>query len=303
MNLVEDNKEEFKTLSNDIVFKSIFFKNPDLLEWLMNRTFKSLNINYILKNYNICNGELVVDRVFLKSRTLDALIECDDIVYNLEVNKYFDLETIIRNYLYQSNYLIFMVHRGKKYVNSIKPVVQINYNIKTKNEYQYEGKIEDIESKTLKKYYFIKKIINIDIAKYIDKWYNLNKDKEYYEKYKHFLLLGMTKEDLIELEDDDNMVKKIKNEIFNLNDPSEFPRLFSDEEFLEIEKNTSYYNGIEHGMEKGEAIGIEKGEAIGIEKGIEQEKISNARMMKKENIKTSIISKVTGLDINTIMNL
>ena len=105
----------------------------------------------------------------------------------------------------------------------------------------------------------------------------------------------MTKEDLIELEDDDKMVKKIKNEIFNLNDPSEFPRLFSDEEFLEIEKNTSYYNGIEHGIEKGEAIGIEK--------GIEQEKISNARMMKKENIKTSIISKVTGLDINTIMNL
>ena len=39
-------KKEFKTLSSDIVFKSIFFKNNDLLEWLMNRTFKSLNINY-----------------------------------------------------------------------------------------------------------------------------------------------------------------------------------------------------------------------------------------------------------------
>ena len=136
MNLIEENKEEFKTLSNDIVFKSIFFKNPDLLEWLMNRTFKSLNINYSISDFNIRNGELVVDRVFLKSRTLDALIECDDIVYNLEVNKYFDLETIIRNYLYQSNYLIFMVHRGKKYVNSIKPVVQINYN-KKNNKYRY----------------------------------------------------------------------------------------------------------------------------------------------------------------------
>ena len=288
-------KKEFKTLSSDIVFKSIFFKNNDLLEWLMNRTFKSLNINYNIKNYNICNGELVVDKVFLRSRTLDALIECDDIVYNLEVNKNFNLETIIRNYLYQCNYLIYMVHTGKKYINSIKPVVQINYNIKTSKKYQYDGEYEDIESKTLKKYYFIKKIINIDIAKYIDKWYNLNKDKDYYEKYKHFLLLGMTKEDLIELKDDDKMVNKIKNAIFNINDPSEFPRLFSDEEFLEIEKNTSYYNGIEHGIEQGKSIGIEE--------GIEKTNLDNARKMKNKNIPCETIQEITGLSLKTIKNL
>ena len=293
-------KKEFKTLSSDIVFKSIFFKNNDLLEWLMNRTFKSLNINYNIKNYNICNGELVVDKVFLRSRTLDALIESDDIVYNLEVNKNFNLETIIRNYLYQCNYLIYMVHTGKKYINSIKPVVQINYNIKTNKKYQYDGEYEDIESKTLKKYYFIKKIVNIDIAKYIDKWYNLNKDKDYYEKYKHFLLLGMTKEDLIELKDDDKMVNKIKNAIFNINDPSEFPRLFSDEEFLEIEKNTSYYNGIEHGIEQGKSIGIEEGKSIGIEEGIEKTNLDNAKKMKEEKIPADIIKKITGLDLKTI---
>ena len=193
------NDNKFKTLANDIVFKSIFFKNEELLKWLMNRTFKSLNLNYSINNFNVRNGELVVDKVFLKSRALDVLIESDNIVYNLEVNSNFTNEITLRNYLYQCNYLIFMVHRGKNYINSIKPVVQINYNIKTKNEYQYEGEYEDIESHTIKKYYFIKKIINIDIAKYIDKWYNLNKDKEYYEKYKHFLLLGMSKEDLIEL--------------------------------------------------------------------------------------------------------
>ena len=289
------NDNKFKTLANDIVFKSIFFKNNDLLEWLMNRTFKSLNINYNIKNYNICNGELVVDKVFLRSRTLDALIESDDIVYNLEVNKNFNLETIIRNYLYQCNYLIYMVHTGKKYINSIKPVVQINYNIKTNKKYQYDGEYEDIESKTLKKYYFIKKIINIDIAKCIDKWYNLNKDKEYYKKYKHFLLLGMTKEDLIELKDDDKMVNKIKNAIFNINDPSEFPRLFSDEEFLEIEKNTSYYNGIEHGIEQGKSIGIEE--------GIEKTNLDNARKMKNKNIPCETIQEITGLSLKTIKNL
>ena len=280
---MDDKKIEFKTLANDIVFKSIFFKDVELLKWLMERTFKSLNLNYSINNFNIRNGELVVDRVFLRSRTLDVLIESDDYVYNLEVNSYFSKETTLRNYLYQSNYLIFMVHKGKDYLKSIKPVVQINYNVKTAKDNEYNGIYKELETKSYKEYPKIKEIINIDIAKYIDKWYNLNKSKEFYEKYKHFLLIGMTKEDLKELEDEDKMVKKIKNEIFKLNDPSEFPRLFSDEEFLEIEKNTSFNSGLEQ--------------------GIEENKKENAKRMKLENIPINLIQKITGLDSKTIASL
>ena len=280
---MDDKKIEFKTLANDIVFKSIFFKDEELLKWLMERTFKSLNLNYSINNFNIRNGELVVDRVFLRSRTLDVLIESDDYVYNLEVNSYFSKETTLRNYLYQSNYLIFMVHKGKDYLKSIKPVVQINYNVKTAKDNEYNGIYKELETKSYKEYPKIKEIINIDIAKYIDKWYNLNKSKEFYEKYKHFLLIGMTKEDLKELEDEDKMVKKIKNEIFKLNDPSEFPRLFSDEEFLEIEKNTSFNSGLEQ--------------------GIEENKKENAKRMKLENIPINLIQKITGLDSKTIASL
>ena len=105
----------------------------------------------------------------------------------------------------------------------------------------------------------------------------------------------MTKEDLIELKDDDKMVNKIKNAIFNINDPSEFPRLFSDEEFLEIEKNTSYYNGIEHGIEQGKSIGIEE--------GIEKTNRDNARKMKNKNIPCETIQEITGLSLKTIKNL
>ena len=283
-----DNKEiEFKTLANDIVFKSIFFKDEELLKWLMERTFKSLNLNYSINNFNIRNGELVVDRVFLRSRTLDVLIESDDYIYNLEVNKYFSKEKTLRNYLYQCNYLIFMVHKGKDYLKSIKPVVQINYNVKTPKDNEYNGLYKELETISYKVYPKIKEIINIDIAKYIDKWYNLNKNKEYYEKYKHFLLIGMTEEDLKELEDNDKMANKIKNEIFKLNDPSEFPRLFTDEEFLEIEKNTSFTSGLEKG----------------IEQGIEENKKDNAKCMKLENIPINLIQKITGLDSKTIASL
>ncbi len=109
----------------------------------------------------------------------------------------------------------------------------------------------------------------------------------------------MTEEDLKELEDNDKMANKIKNEIFKLNDPSEFPRLFTDEEFLEIEKNTSFTSGLEKGIEQG----IEKGIEQGIEQGKEFEKLDNARKMKMKNISNKIIQEITGLSINTIASL
>ena len=286
---------EFKNLGYDVVFKSIFYKHEDLLKWLMNRTFISLKSDYYLDNFNIINGELTNDSIHLRNRRMDALVEDDDIVYNIEVNRLFDEETVIRNYLFQCNYLIFMVKKGMRYKTSVKPVVQINYNLNTVKKLSLDGKIKDVNIDTKEEYFFLKEIINIDIAKYMDKWYNLGKSKEYYELYKHFLIFGMTKEDWIELEDRDVMINKIKNQIFKLNDPSEFPRLFTDEEFLQIEKNSSYDNGLEKGLEQGLAEGLEQGTI--------KTNINNARKMKQCNISDDVISNITGLEQSFIATL
>lgn len=50
----------------------------------MNRTFVSLNLDYRIDNFNIRKGELVVNNVFLKSRVMDALVEDDNLIYNIE---------------------------------------------------------------------------------------------------------------------------------------------------------------------------------------------------------------------------
>ena len=50
-----------------------------------------------------------------------------------------------------------------------------------------------MEIYSYEKYEFFKKIVNIDIDENIDKWYYLNKDKEFYELYKRFILIGMSK--------------------------------------------------------------------------------------------------------------
>ena len=86
----------------------------------------------------------------------------------------------------------------------------------------------------------------------------------------------MTKKDLEELEDDDFMIGKIKNEIFDLNKPELFPKLFTDEEFLEVERNDA------------------------IAEGIEKNKLENAKAMKAKGFSVKDILDITNLDIKTI---
>ena len=152
-----------------------------------------------------------------------------------------------------------------------------------------------MEEQCYHKYLFLKEIINVDIAKYMDEWYNLNKDNSYYEKYKHFLILGMNKKELETLEDDDKMVKKIKEEVFNLNNSKKYPKFLTDEEYLEFEKGLSYNKGIEQGLEQGIEHGLEEGKNV--------EKRMNAKKMKQENIPLDIIKRITGLDIKIIISL
>ena len=279
---------KFKTLRSDAVFKNIFFRDKELFKWLINRILR--NTVYYLDNIEFLNCELTKDRVYIKSKMVDLLImdKDNDILFNIELNPHFDEEIMKRNYVYQCAQIVNLVRVNKDYSKYLKPIIQINYNFKSlwkdkKGMHYYT----DMEINTYQKYGFFKEIINIDIDNYIDKWYNLNKDRDYYEKYKHFLLIGMSREDLEELEDDDEMVKKIKDEVLRLNNDSEFYQFLTDEEDTEILCNSYYSRGVDEG----------------IEKGLLQNNLNNARKMKQHHLSFDLISQITGLDYNTISSL
>lgn len=288
--------KKFYTLKNDKVFKNVFFRN-DLFKWLLNRTL--IDTDYKLNNIEFLNCELTKDRMYIRSKIVDILTKDIDnnYLYNIELNSIFDYEIIKRNYVYQCASIANIVHVNKNFNDDLNPVIQINYNFKSviKEDNKKINRITDINIDTKKKYTFFKEIINIDIDDFIDEWYNLNKDKNYYEKYKHFLIIGMNKKDLIELEDDDIMVKKIKNEVIKLNNDSKFYQFLTDEEDKEILCNSYYSKGIKEGMNKG----IEQG----IEQGTINTNINNAKSMKRENIPFKKIQKITGLDSKTIASL
>ena len=271
----------FKTLKYDTIFKNVILKYEDVFIWFINRVLEGTK--YHIKNYEILNCELSKDRVYIRNKLVDIFIHDLDnnYLFNIELNSVFDEVIIKRNYLYQSAQLVNSIHVNKDISASFKPVIQINLNfnsiLKEKNEFIHRYTDKEIEKND--PYKFFKEIINVDIDTIIYKWYNMNKDKEFYEKYKHFLLVGMTKEDLLMLEDGDDMVKKIKNEIFRLNNDSNFYQFLTDEEDKEMLKNAY------------------------LEQGIEQANIDNARKMKLRNMSYDVIGDITGLDAKLIASL
>ena len=244
--------KKFYTLKNDKVFKNVFFRNKDLFKWLFNRTL--IDTDYEINNFNFLNCVLTKDRMYIRSKIVDILTHDldNDYLYNIELNSVFDEEIIKINYLFQSAQLANIVHVSKNYSEVLKPVTQVNYNFNSilKNKDSYFNRFTDINIKSKELYPFFKEIINIDIDTYIDKRYNLNKDKDFYEKYKHFLLIGMSKEDLLELEGNDIMVKKIIDEVIKLNQDPNFYQFLTDEEDLEILRNSYYSKVIKEGIEE-----------------------------------------------------
>ena len=287
--------KKFYTLKNDLVFKNIFLKDYHKLKWLLEGIFEIIGLNIDIKINNITNNELYKERLYIKSKIVDSIINTNYAYINIELNDTFNNTKKIRNFCYQTSYFNQLVHINDDYASIDKPVIQINLNTKT-NENFIVNKYTITDNITLEEYLKIFYIININIDKILDKWYNkLNQDKNYFDKYKYILILGMNEQELKELEVDDKMIKEIKDNVITLNKNLEFYQVMTREEDERRMRNTMF--------KEGEMLGIEEGKTLGIEEGKALTNIDNAKKMKKESCTLEFISKITGLDINTIKNL
>lgn len=293
-------KKTFYTLSNDLVFKNIYLKDEKMAKSLLECTMRLYDEEFIIKDINIKNTELKKDRLFIRNKNTDAIIETDKAYFNLELNNKFYKSVKYRNFFFHTSYLNSLIHVNENYLKIKKPVIQINYNIqqyKTKNEVN-NNCVCNLE--TNEKYLNLFSIITIDIARILDKWYNeLNQDPVYFDKYKHLLLIGMNEEQLKNLKVSDIMINKIIKKIFDLNKKPKFYKPLSEKEEELFMRNSLYEEGIEQGIEKGIEQGIEQGKIV----GIEEEKKSTAIKMKQCNMSYDLISNITGLDKQKIASL
>ena len=129
--------------------------------------------------------------------------------------------------------------------------------------------------------------------KITDYWYNL--DMEKVKEYKHLIMLDLEKDDLDKISNGDDFVEAYEDKVTDLNNQETFRSFMSYEEDQELIQNTdkamAYEDGISQGIEQG------------ISQGIEQRNVEIAKNMLKEKLDIATISRMTGLDADTLEKL
>ena len=293
---MKNKKRRYYTLANDKMFKNILLKYINILQWFINGIMRNIDKNCNINIIGIENVELYKDRMYIKNKIIDSLIITDYAYFNIELNNMFDKSRQIRNIFYINSIFINKVKVKEDYNSIDKPIIQINLNLnqkKTKkliNKYVFMNEYCIIE-----KYDDLIYIVNIDVARIVKIWYNLNRNEKFYEKYKHILIIGMSEYDLKNIKEGDNMIDTVIRKIDDMNRDEGFYQALTDEEDIRFQMNTQYNNGVL----KGEKRGIKKG----FEQGATSMNLENAKKMKLEKLPIDMIKKITGLDVKTIMTL
>lgn len=97
-------------------------------------------------------------------------------------------------------------------------------------------------------------------------------------------MFGLTEEELKNLEDSDDYMKKIKDDVIKLNGDPNFYQAMTDEEDREMIENSIFISGKQEGKRQG----------------IEENQKTIVKNMKKENYKLEDIAQITGLNMQEI---
>jgi len=283
-------EKKFYSLANDSVFKNVFYRDDNLLKRFLTDILSVFYNNVDIKNFKVLNTELTKDRLYIRNKVVDILVDIGTKVINIEVNVKYDEYRIYRNFFYLASSTIASMKKDMKFVD-VREHVQFNFNFKKNYKDGYKiSEYGDLSTGEVTIPFM--RTIDIDVDYYKDKWYNSGKSKEYYEQFKSIIMFGLTEEELKNLEDSDDYMKKIKNDVIKLNGDPNFYQAMTDEEDREMIENSIFISGKQEGIKQG----IEQG----TRQGIEENQKNIVRNMKEANYKIEDIAKITGLSVQEI---
>ena len=296
----------FYTLQADPVFKNVFYRDYNLLKRFLSDILSIFYDDVTINKVKVLNTELTKDRLYIKNKVVDILVDIGSKVLNIEVNVKYDNYRIYRNFFYLASSTIESMKKDKKFVD-VKEHVQFNFNFKKGKKKGFKiSQYGDLSSGEVTIPFM--KTIDIDVDYYKDKWYNSGKSKEYYEQFKSIIMFGLSENELKNLEDSDDYMKKIKDDVVRLNGDPNFYQVMTDDEDREMIENSikivsrreGLEQGLEQGLKQGLQQGIEQGTRRGIEQGSKETKINIVKNMKEADYKIEEIEKITGLSIEEI---
>ena len=279
---MKEEKTNFYTLKSDPVFKNVFYRDEKLLKRFLTDILSIFYDNVDIKDFKVLNTELTKDRLYIRNKVVDILVDIGTKVINIEVNVKYDDYRIYRNFFYLASSTIESMKKDMNFVD-VKEHVQFNFNFKKnyKNGYKI-SEYGDLSTGEVTIPFM--RTIEIDVDYYKDKWYNSGKPKEYYEQFKSIIMFGLTEYELKNLEDSDDYMKKIKDDVIKLNGDPNFYQAMTDEEDRQMIENSIFISGKQEGTRQG----------------IEENQKTIVKNMKKENYKLEDIAQITGLTMHEI---
>ncbi len=286
--------KKFYSLANDSVFKNVFYRDDDLLKRFLTDILSVFYDDIDIKDFKVLNTELTKDKLYIKNKVVDILVDIGTKIINIEVNVKYDDYRIYRNFFYLASSTIASMKKDMKFVD-VREHVQFNFNFKKnyKNGYKI-SEYGDLSTGEVTIPFM--RTIDIDVDYYKNKWYNSGKSKEYYEQFKSIIMFGLTEYELKNLEDSDDYMKKIKDDVIKLNGDPNFYQAMTDEEDREMIENSIFISGKQEGIKQG----IERGIEQGTRRGIEENQKNIVKNMKDANYKLEDIKEITGLSIEEI---
>lgn len=301
---------KIRPMTYDRVFKSVLQDRKVrnyLIDMLSNITkipkaeFKG---KIVFKNSELSNIENKE-----KLKIADLIIELDNSVINLEMNKKLYLGLIDKNDRYLYKIREGMVYQGQKEIN-FKRIIQINFDYYKLFDDRMIIKFEMIDRKRgLVRSDYVDasniEIYHVNLKKVEEMYYN----KEKLTKLeKELVVMTLDNEkDLKNVTNGDKDLEKVAEKIVTLSREEELAGIYIKEEQDEWIRDRYKEEGLKIGRAEGLKLGIEegrkKGLEQGLEKGIEKGIKKTAINLLKSNIDISIISSATGLSIEEIKKL
>lgn len=271
----------------DVVFKAVFCDEND--SHLL-KTFLEKILNIQIEELRFLNQELQPNDAEERKKIVDLLVKVADGYIHIELNQIHSQYLHVRNFCYFTNIYSKNARRGEKYDLVSQYIhIDISYGLRDTCE-KREYYVMDQEQH---KYVENIKIIEYNMDRIMDFWYNENEEK--IKEYKYLMMLDVDRNSLSVLSKGDSFMEDYKEKIEKLNDNERFTSWITPEEdeklILNTEKSISFNEGKEEGIEEG------------IEEGKKEKQREIAQSLIAHNIDINIISETTGLSIAEIEQL
>ena len=298
--LLEKNK--VITMMSDVVFKSVL-QDRSCEDYLVDiiEGITKIDKEYIKRNLVFKNSELTKEEIEEKGKITDLLIELENNIINLEMNKYYYEGLFNKNDRYVTKLKEGMISKKERFAEE-KKVIQINFNNFDMFDERViiKFKMMDPERHLIRSDYMRvtdTEIYYVNLKRVRQKYYN----KEELTKFEKELLIMTTdnKEELRKISKGSKEMESVAKKISKLSKEEEMQGIYLKEEqeafIREQIRAYAMTDGYNDGMEKGLKEGHKEG-ALNKQKEI-------AKNLLKEGIDIKIISTSTGLSKGEIEKL